>query len=333
MFEHTSESDTAPSVDGDSQPLAHHHDASRIFRDTVIEALPSSPQIYLAGGTRVVHLSETEVVKYGPDVRLCEARTMQYVRKRSTIRLPRVLDAWSSSEANKRDNPPPFEVFWEACFEEPISYIVMTYLPGRTLKECWTLLNNDEQHSVARQLSESLHELHSIKVERPGPIGGGVSHGALFTDYGPGPFETVEEMETWFNERLEVCRDFNKVGEWLPSFSGKFSNLVICHMDLHLENMLLDGNGQLWLIDWGCSGAYPEHFETASVTYYGHWPRSMEDMCKNGNAGDDDAENISHLHAIGFALTTGAFCGPRRPNGLLEGTFKLPYKQRELASC
>lgn len=327
MFKHGyAMSHTPPRSDSVSQRLANEQDASRISRDSIINALPSSPQMHLAGGTRVVRLSDTAVVKYGPDVRLWEARTMQYVRKRCTLRLPRVLDAWSSTKVNSSDNLLPFEVFWEAAFEEPISYIVMTYVPGRTLHECWTSLSSEVQHSVGRQLSAALHELHSLKLEHPGPVGGGMSHGALFTDYGAGPFDSVNDMEKWFNERLEVCRDFNKVDESIQSFTGKFTNLVMCHMDLHLQNMLLDGEGQLWLVDWALAGAYPQYFESASVTHYDHWPISIAHMCDVDMVHEDDKENISRLRAIRFALTTGAFCKPRRSNGISDGTFQLPYK-------
>ena len=34
---------------------------------------------------------------------------------------------------------------------------------------------------------------------------------------------------------------------------------------LHLANLILGDDGQLWVIDWGCPGWYPAWFEAASM--------------------------------------------------------------------
>ncbi|KAI9670312.1 MAG: hypothetical protein M1831_006526 [Alyxoria varia] len=301
-------------------------DVLAIPRDRIVESLRDSYQVYLSGGTRIARISTSVCVKYGPAVRLWEAKTMRLVHESCTLRLPQVLDAWSRDKTEELQNPTHYEKFWNEAFEEPTTYIMMTYIPGKTMEDCWPTLDSGARHRVAEQLSEALHQLHGIVLEQPGPIGGGLSQGAWFTDFGAGPFSSAAQMEAWFNERREVCRDFNRIGESLPSFDGKFSRLVMCHMDLHFQNMRLDDKGQVWLLDWAHAGAYPVYFEKASVTRYGHWPKELNDVCFNGVTHENDEENIDQLFAIMFALTTGAFCKPRGSNGLTEGTFQLPHK-------
>ena len=41
--------------------------------------------------------------------------------------------------------------------------------------------------------------------------------------------------------------------------------LVLCHMDLTPFNNILDNHNSVWLIDWGCSGIYPQFFEFAGM--------------------------------------------------------------------
>ncbi len=67
-----------------------------------------------------------------------------------------------------------------------------------------------------------IQELQHTSLALLGPIGGGISNGTYFTDYGAGPFHSREEMEEWFNERLLVCKEFGFVDATKPSFTGQF---------------------------------------------------------------------------------------------------------------
>ncbi|KAJ3783805.1 hypothetical protein GGU10DRAFT_242613, partial [Lentinula aff. detonsa] len=40
------------------------------------------------------------------------------------------------------------------------------------------------------------------------------------------------------------------------------------HFDIHMENVILGDDGQLWLIDWEEAGWYPRWFESASMRKY-----------------------------------------------------------------
>ncbi|KAL4896060.1 hypothetical protein BDV59DRAFT_171950 [Aspergillus ambiguus] len=82
-------------------------------------------------------------------------------------------------------------------------------------------------------------------------------------------------MERWFDRRLAVCQEFGVVDHAQKGFHGLFQDLVMCHLDLHPRNIILDCQGKVWLIDWAFSGMYPAYFETASIlrngseTYFG----------------------------------------------------------------
>lgn len=151
-----------------------------------------------------------------------------------------------------------------------------------------------------------IQQLQKKLLDVPGPIRGGISSGAYFTDYDVGPFASTEEMEEWFNGRLRVMQWFGPVK--IPSFTGKFRQLVIVHGDLHNGNLILDRNGNVWIIYWETASAYPPYFETASLRQCGggicyHVPRGLLKVM-NEQAGGQYKEEIRRLDMIGYALST-----------------------------
>jgi thiamine kinase-like enzyme len=107
---------------------------------------------------------------------------------------------------------------------------------------------------------------------------------------------------------LLFCREFGLADKGQKGFRGLFSRLVMCHMDLHPRNVILDSQGNAWLIDWEYAGMYPPYFETATVLRYGReaYFRGLLDLL-----GDKAyEEENSRLFSISFALTTGALCKP-----------------------
>jgi hypothetical protein len=188
---------------------------------------------------------------------------------------------------------------------QSICYIAMQYIDGDVLSEIWSGLDESVRRSVNEQLFSAISDLQSLAADRPGPVGGGLSEGAFFTHYGAGPFNSISDLESWFNERLAVCQD-------LGIATKVTIDLVICHMDLHMRNIILDQNQKLWLIDWSNAGFYPPYFEVA-VVMKANLKDDFQDFLK-AMPMETWKEKIKHLFAIGFALTTGAFCKPRNQN-------------------
>jgi thiamine kinase-like enzyme len=44
--------------------------------------------------------------------------------------------------------------------------------------------------------------------------------------------------------------------------------LVLCHMDPHMRNFILDVKGTLWLVNWANSGAFPPWLEYAHMALW-----------------------------------------------------------------
>lgn len=182
-----------------------------IERHTIVHALSTAPKIWDNGGVKI---AQGVVVKYGHDVNICEANNMKFVSQHTTIRLPALLDSWVETECS--DNVEG---------GESICYIVMSYMDGKLVDELWSELSDTTRCGIQKQLHDFIQQLRHLKADCPGPIGGGVSQGAFFTDYGAGPFASKGEMERWFDDRLAVCRDFGIVDAGEPGFGGLSNNL------------------------------------------------------------------------------------------------------------
>lgn len=222
---------------------------------------------------------------------------MREVLKCTNIRLPTVFDAWEGKDD-----------------KEVIGYLVMEYIEGDALADKWPGLDIHTRQDVHFQLHELLRQLHTIRLSAPGPLGGDLSRGPLFTDYGAGPFRSKRDLERWFDERLLVCQEFRRAPQTQPSFSGQFENLVMCHMDIAARNLILDRQRRVWVLDWAHAGGYPVYFEMAVLRRTGD-PDFTEGLLKM--IGDKHTEDVERLLAVGFALTTAACT---RPAGVSKGS-------------
>ncbi|KAF2027262.1 hypothetical protein EK21DRAFT_72281, partial [Setomelanomma holmii] len=113
-------------------------------------------------------------------------------------------------------------------------YIVMDYIESPSLDTCWDELSLGIRESVVEQVAAMVDQLQSVHCDHPGVIGGGISRGMWFSDYGAGPFPTKEVYQKWITWKLNMSK--------------------------HTRN-------QVWLFDWGCAGFYPPIFEAASVKH------------------------------------------------------------------
>jgi serine/threonine protein kinase len=289
-------------------------DLAQVTRTEVAEAVKIAPEIRSClGGPSIARVTSSAIVKYGRHIHLHEARNMQYVSENTNIRLPAVVDAWEAEDKTLYD-------------ESNTCYIVMEYIEGRLVSDIWDDLDDKGRRSIIRQLYEYTRELQALKMDRPGPVGGGISEGSFFTDYGAGPFKSRKDIEDWFNDRLLVCHDFGHASQTPPGcFAGRFDELVMCYLDIHPRNLILDGQGKLWLLDWAFSGAYPPYFETANLIWRG--PGDFAAGLVELIGSKIYLAEIRQLLAISFALTTGAYCQSRvRANetSKFSGMFPLP---------
>ncbi|KAI9759300.1 MAG: hypothetical protein M4579_002429 [Chaenotheca gracillima] len=289
-------------------------DVETISRAQIKEALLAAPRIFDNGGSRVVRLTSDTVVKYGREVDIWEGRNLRYVAEHTTIPVPKLYDYW---EEIPEATPDLIDDGSTIC------YIVMQYIEGSLSYDVYDESNELQKSTVNKQLSSYIAQLRHLKLDVPGPIGGGISNGGLFTSYGAGPFGSQEDLETFFNELLLVCQQFGRARKDQVDFTDKLGPLVFCHMDLHLQNMILDKKGKLWILDWACAGGYPEHFESASIMRRGN-PKYFKSLLE-GMEADKHHEDIDRLYNIGFALTTAQTLEAAKTPSPLAQAEKIPW--------
>ncbi|KAJ5962631.1 Aminoglycoside phosphotransferase [Penicillium viridicatum] len=203
-------------------------DLNSVTDEALAALLTSAPIVHQLGGTTVVRLSKKLIMKGGGSVLASEAKMLNLIGSRASIRVPQVHRS--------------FQV------EDDTKYFGTS---GR-------------QGEIASQVAEMIKEIQSIELLRPGPIGGGPCRGLFFTDYSSGPFIDTAEMEAWFNYKLNICKSVHQAPKDTPPFHPiKF---VLTHHDLSPRNLILYQHGQVWLVDRAYSGAYPPVFESAALS-------------------------------------------------------------------
>ncbi|KAJ5888539.1 Aminoglycoside phosphotransferase [Penicillium taxi] len=232
-------------------------DISLVTDETLTELFDTAPVLHDYQGTRIVRLSQTLILKGGDNSSPGEARILEIIAQAGkSIAVPKVHRVLK----------------FEKCFYGYKCLIVMNFVSGSSVEDCWEDLSQSERKDVISQIASSLDNLHSISLPEqvpepiiPGPIGpySCFARGPFFIDAGSGPFTSTEELEAWFNRRLEITQNFKQAP--LDSQPFRFNKLVLTHLDIVPCNLIRDLNGKVWLIDWGFSGIYPEGFEFASI--------------------------------------------------------------------
>jgi len=217
----------------------------------------NAPVLHSLGGVRVVRLSQTLALKCGTGVLPSEGETMKYVAANfPEVRLPKVYRV--------------FHVTYDLSIFGMRGYIVMDYVNGRSLDSCWDQLEAKVQIDIVNQVAYMVNRLQAKHFTSPSVIGGGVSRGYYFSDFGAGPFTTKKDFEKWFNWKLALSKQFQRAAADVPPI--QYSRFVITHCDITPRNLILDAQGQAWLIDWGCAGIYPPIFEATTLKHQAQFP-------------------------------------------------------------
>ena len=168
-------------------PLDAYKCNDSIPRDELLKAAFIAPKLYQGGGVNIRRVHRDLILKAGHEVRLSEAENMRFAAKYTSFPVPAVMDAW---EDTSRD---PSE-------DRPTGYILMAYIEGETLSDVWPAMETRNRELTYEVVVAYFSQLRSIDLEVPGPIGGDISRGTLFTEYGAGPFESADDLEAWFDE-------------------------------------------------------------------------------------------------------------------------------------
>lgn len=179
-----------------------------------------------------------------------EAMTVEFIRRTTTIPVPRVLQV----TLGKLDNG-----------DRNYTYFAMEYIKGHTLEKCWPHLNIFKKVCIAWTLRGYVRQLRRLRRSFPGPIDNTVQfEGGFFSQSGSGPFATHEELIAYYNRRLEISKERRRCPPDTPRFEMS-GPLVFTHQDLCLRNLLLGDDGLLYVLDWEWAGFYPEWLEFAGL--------------------------------------------------------------------
>ncbi|KAI1971976.1 hypothetical protein LOZ53_003466 [Ophidiomyces ophidiicola] len=250
----------------------------------LIGLLDTAPILYQVGGTKVVRISHNLILKSGGRVLSREARTLQLIAKRTSLRVPRVYRTFQVKEQGRQFGTR--------------GHIIMDYIDGKNLGDCWKQLTGRQKDDIVCQAVGIVQQLQALTFPTAGPLGGGVCTGQLFSDFGAGPFDSNSDMEAWFNRKLAFCQRINKAPPEIPPF--EFSKFVMTHQDISPRNIILDASEKIWLVDWADSGAFPPAFERGALAAQVRFPefnRMMLDRVLPQYFLEE-----RQLHSIGYAL-------------------------------
>ncbi|KAH6914557.1 kinase-like domain-containing protein [Coprinopsis sp. MPI-PUGE-AT-0042] len=182
-------------------------------------------------------------------------------------------------------------------------WVIMDRIQGRPLREALPELSWWKRLMIWWTIRSYYRQLHRVplppEVTAPGPFCGKApglafkSIGSCFPKDGAGPFTSYSDMARWFDRRR-----FDFISNWcearrtlspemlvrapaIPDFPIS-PPLVLCHMDFHEDNFLLDEDGKVWMIDWGFAGAYPAWMEYAHMLlrFPAYWKPRLRDRLK-----------------------------------------------------
>jgi aminoglycoside phosphotransferase len=192
------------------------------------------------GGTLVLRISDSIVAKCGPRVRPSEAATQKHAYRYLScraVRVPEVIRYFQDHSDASR----------------PVGYLFMEHVSGKTLADLDFGVDD-----VPSRLAGVIAELGRLPGDVPGPVGGGVPHGALWgDDASTEAFGSLEDLNRWLNERLEPA---GKAIDLRPY------PLVLCHLDLCSRNIMITEGDTICLLGWGHAGFFPRFFEIAAAS-------------------------------------------------------------------
>ncbi|EPE35578.1 Protein kinase-like (PK-like) [Glarea lozoyensis ATCC 20868] len=276
--------------------LLDNLELSSVSDEQLAELFSTAPIIHHYGAVKIVRLSKTLALKGGRGVAPSEARNMKFVTENLSLSAPKVYRDFAA------DVPGPFD-------EGLVTghFIVMDYISGPTVQECWESLDVHQRQSAADQVASMVNTMQSRPLDLPsGPVGATGDlcfEGPWFTEDGAGPFPTLKDLEDWCNHKVDISILFKDIPSDSPRF--KFEQLVFTHQDIAPRNNILDVQGKVWMIDWGLAGAYPPGFEQAILHREAKSDKELAQMVLARLS--DRQEHVSRQYeSIAFGLSRGA---------------------------
>ncbi|KAI5860894.1 ankyrin repeat protein [Durotheca rogersii] len=152
-------------------------------------------------------------------------------------------------------------------------YCIMDRIPGTTLDMAWPELGWVASLRLAFQLRRVIRRLRSAASTSSGSLATSKCRSYCLEDsFGLPPRATFHQVNAFLNfwaNFVSLRQEIKKTPAEhaicpRPVFSYSCP-FVFTHHGLAPRNIILDREGQLWIIDWDCAGFYPKFFEYAGM--------------------------------------------------------------------
>ncbi|KAF9021839.1 kinase-like protein [Hymenopellis radicata] len=193
-----------------------------------------------------------------------EVASMNFVRRRTTIPIPRVLAVIPYRKHR---------------------YIFMTRLAGAEIghESVWESFPQSKRDAILAQMRNIVRQLRAIGPPPRSPplicsvLGGPVMDYRLCAEPS-GPYRDEEEM----NAQVRLGMSAEDIAQ-LRGIPARFVDdikkaharrhpIVFTHNDIALRNIMVDGDRVTGLIDWECAGWFPAHWEYVKTCWGDYFP-------------------------------------------------------------
>jgi len=187
-----------------------------------------------------------------------ELTSMQYVRAHTQVPVPQ-----------------------PRCLTLSKKWLIMDFIQGRMLEECWDSLGFFRQFRIACTLRKYISQLRRLSSTAPGSDG--MVGGVLFDERQLGPIPSALDFKLWCNQIAQLGWSY-----WARSMKSQGVlcdvtpppkvvddwDLTFVHTDLNMSNILLSDDGVLWVVDWAEAGFYPKWLESVGMNRFYDEPDS-----------------------------------------------------------
>ena len=242
----------------------------------------------------IARIAQKTIVKFGGWVDLAEARNMEFVaRNAPSIRVPRVIRTFQN---NDKDG-------------DSITYIVMEFIAGDPLSECWNDMSEARRENVCNQVIDAITSLRAFELQTVGPIGGKDHWDApcvdLFSSHGTKAKSSIGDLERWYDFALNWCKRIKNARPEVPAFKDYFSStLAMTHLDIAPRNIIAQEDDTICIIDWEYAGAYPAYFERIALEKARRKKEDKEFLDRVLERLPGYKEEIKHHLSVRMAMST-----------------------------
>ncbi|KAJ7106971.1 kinase-like domain-containing protein [Mycena epipterygia] len=207
------------------------------------------------------------MIKIGLLEGINEAEVIRYVKKRTTIPLPKIVTSATG------------------LFHH---FMVMKRIEADGLDDVWADMTEEQQTSVVRQLHDIIAQLRALAPPNPVAISGLYDRKCLDARAAStvpfGPFKNESEFNDFLIKVAEGNFGSDEFLAETRTLMCDTHRIFFTHGDLAPRNILVQGDVVVGLIDWEHSGWYPEHWEYCKAHFapdrkFGKsWIRALDEI-------------------------------------------------------